>query len=400
MIETLLSREVEEFIRLHESDDPQKLLLKFRNVGGVPIKNVVDQIVGRKKAKEKFPSLYDNARIIYPHTVNLEQASSEKTAEFKTAIIKSLNLNDYRLAVDLTGGFGIDTFLFGKSFEHVFYVEPDVALSQIVKHNHAQLGQTNISYYETTAEEFLRKEDSYFDLVYIDPSRRKSDARKVFRFSDCEPDITKLTNLIFDRSDNLVIKASPLLDIQQGIKELKFVKHVYVVSLNNECKELLFVCQKNFNDEAMIEAVNIEKEQVESFRFHISNEKILTSVLNEPLTYLYEPNTSILKAGAFKSIAAGFGLMKLHPNTHLYTSEDMISSFPGKIFKIKTYTKADQKILKKYLPEMKANISLRNYPMTVAELKKKANVIEGGEKYLIGFSGMKKKYLVIADRIS
>ncbi|HEX5170255.1 MAG TPA: SAM-dependent methyltransferase, partial [Cyclobacteriaceae bacterium] len=321
---------------------------------------------------------------------NLEQASSEKAAEFKTAIIKSLNLNDYRLAVDLTGGFGIDTFLFGKSFDHVFHVEPDVALSQIVRHNHAQLGQTNISYYETNAEEFLRKEEGlHFDLVYIDPSRRKSDARKVFRFSDCEPDVTKLTNIIFDRSDNLVIKASPLLDIQQGIKELKFVKYVYVVSLDNECKELLFVCQKNFNDEAVIEAINIEKEQVESFRFHISNEKLLTSVFSEPLTYLYEPNTSILKAGAFKSIAARFGLMKLHPNTHFYTSKDMISSFPGKIFKIKTYTKADQKILKKHLPEMKANISLRNYPMTVAELKKKANLIEGGEKYL-----------VIAERIS
>lgn len=397
MIEKILSKEIQQFVRSHGWDDEHKLLLKYRKVGDLPISMVVDQIVGKRKAKDKLPTFYQTEGIVYPPPVNIEQSSSEATAKFKSSIFETIV--DKHRAVDLTGGLGIDTLFLSKVFDQVSYIEPDEYLLEIAKHNHVLLGQQNISYYKTTAEEFLQKNRSEVDLVYIDPSRRQPHSKKAFRFGECEPDITALIGQIFQQSNLLLIKASPLMDIQQGIRELKDVKSVFVVSVNNDAKELLFLCEKGFHDEPAIEAINIKGDVLESFSFYLSHEKVLAVRLGDPSDYLYEPNASILKAGAFKSIAVKFDLSKLDPNTHLYTTNKFITSFPGKIFKVEMYTKPDKKSIEGHLPDMKANIVVRNYPLSTTELKKKIKLSDGGDKYLVGFSSGRKKHLAVAVRV-
>ena len=399
MLEELITNEVQNFISIHERSDVHELLFRYKAICNLPASIVIDQISGKRKAKEKFPTFYATKGIIYPPSTNVEQSSSEVTAGYKVEILKSLNIKSYKTLVDLTGGFGIDTFQFSKLFEKIIYVEPNTSLLEIARHNHKTLGQVNIQYINISGEEFLEK-DNHADIVYIDPSRRNLKSGKIFRFADCEPNVIELQHIIFSRSALIFIKASPLLDIQRGIKELRFVKKVIVVSVNNECKELLFLCEKNYAGEVSIDAINLREEFVESFSFLFSKEKSLVISFSDPLDYLYEPNTSILKGGAFKNIAHKYGLLKIHPSTHLYTSGQIIPHFPGRIFKIESMAKSDKKSLKTHFPEMKANIILRNYPLSVDELKKKTKLIEGGKKYLIGFSGVKNKYLAVCDRIT
>jgi len=244
MLEELITNEVQNFISVHERSDVHELLLRHKTICNLPASIVIDQISGKRRAKEKLPTFYATNGIIYPPSINVEQSSSEATARYKVEIVKSLNLKSYRLLVDLTGGFGVDTLYFSKLFEKVTYVEPNTSLLEIARHNHQSFGQSNIKYLNVPAEDFLKGNDSA-DLVYIDPSRRNQKSGKVFRFTDCEPNVRQLQDIIFSRSALIFIKASPLLDVQQGIKELKFVRKVIVVSVNNECKELLFLCERN-----------------------------------------------------------------------------------------------------------------------------------------------------------
>jgi 16S rRNA G966 N2-methylase RsmD len=399
MIEKILSDEVQRFIRAHETDDVQDLLFRHREIGGVPIGNVIDQIVGRRKAKQKLPGFCANSEVVFPPSANLEQSSSEKTASFKTEILKSHPHVNFGQAIDLTAGFGVDSFYLSMIYDKVLCVEPDVNIMEIARHNHCALGRNNISYYPGTSEDFLSQNESNVDLFYIDPSRRRSTLKKAVRFKDCAPDVTKLANAIFQRSNLLLIKASPLMDIQQGINDLRFVKTVYVISVDNECKELLFLCEKNFGAEPCIKPINLTGDEIHSLSFRISEEKELTIGPAEMSDYLYEPNASILKAGAFKIIAHRFQLKKVHPNTHLYTSEYFLPTFPGKVFKVEAETKPERKFLQVLLPEMKANVILRNYPARIADFRRNTGLKDGGEKYLIGFTGIRKKHLVIASRL-
>ena len=201
-------------------------------------------------------------------------------------------------------------------------------------------------------------------------------------------------------SSKILIKTSPLLDIQQGLSELKNVSHVYVVAIKNEVKELLFLCEKDFNEEPIIEAVNLfENKGPEILSFHTSDEKSTDISFGDPKRYLYEPNASILKAGAFKTVCKNFALLKVHPNTHLYTSDSLISNFPGRVFEIEAFVKPVKKDLLNYFPEGKANITTRNYPLSPEQLKKKTGLKDGGDKFLIGFSGEGKKFLVVGVRL-
>jgi hypothetical protein len=401
LLSDLLSPDVQAFIHQHENDDVKQLVLKHKLVHGVPSNTIADQINGRRKAKEKLPTFYQTTGIVYPRGVNVEQCSSQQTAEYKASIFsqKNAGLKNKRL-VDLTGGFGIDSFFFSRVFKTIQYVEPDESLLEISKHNHQQLGVENVLYHNTTAEKFLSSPEHTFDFAYIDPSRRAAGNQKVYSLHDCEPNIVDLQNVLFAKADCLLVKVSPLLDIQQGLKELKFVRQVFVVSVDNECKEVLFLCSKNFASEPEIVAVNIlPGNRIDSFSFLFSNERSVEASFSEPLSYLYEPNASILKAGAFKTIGNELRIAKLHPSTHLYTADHLIEKFPGRIFKVEAFAKADPKTLKEFFPEGKANITTRNYPLSVEELKKKTGLKDGGDKFLIGFSGMKSKSLAVAVRV-
>ncbi len=390
------------FIEEHQQDDPNDLRLKYRTIFDVPANIVVDQILGRKKTKEKLPTWCNAKRVVYPPSLNLEQSSSERTALQKLKLFKEVanfDLGRARL-VDLTGGFGVDSFFFSQVVKEVRFVEPNDNLLEIAKHNHHVLGATNLNYYNSTAEKFLDSLSSTmkFEMFYVDPSRRSKAGQKVFSLGQCEPDLIRLQPKIWQFTDNLLIKTSPLLDIKLGLKELRNVKKVHVISVHNECKEVLFYCEKNFMSEPSIAAINLNDDE-HSFSFSFSDEEKAEVQYDDPRAYLYEPNASILKAGAFKSICARFGVYKLHPNTHIYTSDRPVHNFPGKVFQVEAFVKSSAKELMNFFESSRANILTRNYPLSVDALRKKTRLKEGGKKFLIGCSGVGRKFLIVANKL-
>jgi hypothetical protein len=386
-----LSTEAIQFIRENENADTSVLLLKSKSICGLPASFIVDQIFGRKKAKAKLPSLYHNELIIFPPSLNLEQSSSELTAKFKLQLLAAL-LAKTDSAVDLTGGFGVDTISLRNLFKEFHYVEPQNDLLQIVQFNCQQLHIDNVKFNHTTAEKFIAETKSSFDAIYIDPSRRLAD-KKVVSFKECSPDITGLQNVLFQKSELLLIKAAPMLDIKQGLRDLSYVFKVIVLSVKNDCKEILFICKKGVDATPMLTAVNLDSNQSE-FSFTFPEEESTASDFSACKKYLFEPNSSILKAGAFKAIGKRFGLPKLHIHTHLYTSDNLIHDFPGRVFEIINEIKLDKKQVRDAFPEGKANVVTRNYPLSPDELKKKLGLQDGGELYLIGLTDIKKKVLV------
>lgn len=401
-VQELLQPNVQKFIRDHENDDARKIALQGTLIEGVSPALLATQITALKKAKEKFPFLYGRSDILYPPSINLEQASSEVTAKYKRRLLGELFSNHIHkpgAGVDLTGGFGIDSLFLSQLFGEFHYVEPSAELLAIASHNHGQVGGRNIRYHQATAEAFLEKFDRHVDLIYADPSRRE-DGKKVFRLSESSPDICALQNLILQKAEYLLVKASPLLDIKHGIEDLPRTQKVFVVAVDNEVKEVLFLCHKKSTIEPGVVAINLSTKGRESlFRFDYALEASSKSVYSDPETFLYEPNAAILKAGAFKCLAAAFQLKKIHPHTHLYTHQQLLSEFPGRVFKIGAFVKSDRKEIASFFPGKKANVITRNYPLGAEALKKKLNLTDGGDEYLIAFTGREKKFLTVASRL-
>jgi len=391
---SLLAPEIQEYIRQHEHADEKALVLKHKTILNVPAASIAEQIRGRRKAKDKIPSYYSETGILYPPGLNLEQSSSEETALFKSDLMPA----NCQAGADLTGGFGIDSLFLSRRATKWYYVEPNAELLTIARHNHVLLGASNIEHVKATAEQFLENHAAKLDFVFIDPSRRSASQQKTYRLSETEPDITKLQNTVFDKANTLLIKASPWLDIRQGLAELNDVKDVFVVSTANECKEILFLCRKGHFEEPQIITINLTTASTQEFVFTFSQEKNQQIANADPGKYLYEPNASILKAGAFKTVAAQFNLSKISGNTHLYTGE-LVLEFPGRVFEVSAYIKSDAKTVHQHIKSGKANVLTRNYPLSPEELKKKLKLNDGGEDYLIAFSGTKEKYLAIAKRL-
>lgn len=399
LIKKLLSDDVQSFIKDHHSADPNEILLKHRSVSGLPVSIVVDQLIGRRKAQERLPIWHRQDTIVYPPALNVEQASSERAACLKVEFLQH-KIGDLssKTLLDLTGGFGVDSYFFSRIFKTVFFVEPNSALLEISAHNHGVLGSSNIQYYNTSAERFLDSPPSEsFDVIFIDPSRRITGDKKVFSLTQCEPNVVALQQKILKHASYFLLKASPLLDIQVGLKELRFVKEVVISSIQNECKELLFFCEQDFKSEPVITTIN-ENGRDANFSFLLSEERATEACYSDPLEYLYEPNASLLKAGAFKILSVNFDLPKLHPNTHLLTSSSFNKQFPGRVFQIESIV-SDPKKLTDHFEDGKANVFTRNYPLTVNEIRKKYGLKDGGDKYLIGCSGTTRKFLLVARRI-
>jgi hypothetical protein len=399
-IARLSAPSTQQFIRDHAFADEKTLILANKEIESLPAALVAAQIAGRRKAKDKLPLLYSTSGIVYPPASNLEQSSSEATARFKSDILNDLLTPAAATGADITGGLGVDTFFFSQVLKEVVYVERDEVLLQIATHNHRILGSINITYYAETAEDFIAESNRSFNFIYIDPSRKTTSGKKIVTLENSEPDIVKLQVQLFEKAPLLLVKASPLLDIQAGIQQLTHVKKVYVVSVNNECKEVLFLCERKFSGVPQIEAVNLsEGRPAETFMFSLDEERSLQSEFSDPLRYLYEPNASILKAGAFKTVGNRFGISKIQVNTHLYTADKLIEEFPGRRFIIEELVKPELSVLKKFFPQGKANVTTRNYPLTAEALKKKSGLKDGGEAFLIGFSGRQKKFLAVAKRV-
>lgn len=400
MITGLSHGPVQQYILDQENKDLKDLVLKHKVILGIPTAKIVEQIATRRKAKDKLPLYYNTPGVIFPPPSNFEQTSSEATALYKSEIISQLIRPEEGNGADLTGGFGVDAFFLSKKFKKIHCIEPQTPLLEIARHNHQLLGASNIEYHATTAEEFLETTNESFDFIYADPSRRTAEKKKVHALESAQPDIIKLRKAILSKTSVMIVKASPLLDIQAGMAQLSCAKKVLVISVANECKELLFICEKDFNGVTTIEAINISDGLAsQSFEFSFTEEREQLISFSDPLTYLYEPNASILKAGAFKLVASRFDLRKIAINTHLYTSDQLVENFPGKKFLVEALVKPDAAALKKFFTDGKANVTTRNYPLSTEALKNQTGLKDGGEKFLIGFSGAKKKFLAVAQRI-
>ena len=384
-------KEIQDFINRQLHSTAADLILHASKYPEWDMKAIAQQLVGKQIAKKKLPSWFKNEAILYPVRLSMEQCSSESTARYKAQILNSGN------GIDLTGGFGIDTYFLAQNAESVIYCERNADLAEIVSSNFKAFNQTNCEVYTGDGVDYLQKLDK-LDWIFIDPARRKQ-CERVFRLEDCEPNVIDLKELFFEKANQILIKTAPLLDIQQTLRDLESVKEVHILSVNNDCKEVLYLLEKNCTQEAKLVCVNLKKDTTEQFIFSFSKERIAEVLLSQPLTYLYEPNASVLKAGAFKSIANKLGIFKLHQHSHLYTSINVVENFPGRTFKIKSVVNADKKSLSKH-SSGKANLACRNFPQKIDLLKKKLKLKDGGEDYIFATTLMNgKPKLILCEKV-
>ncbi len=372
MNQNILNTETQDFITKNLKSDIAKLLFKGSPFKDISIKEIVEQIESKSKSNSKLPKWFESKNIYYPNKLNIEQTSSEITANYKAKLLSGNTI------IDLTGGFGVDCFAFSTIFKEVTHCEINNELSAIVKHNFKVLNTKNITTIAIDGLAYLKTQKE-FDWIYIDPSRRNDIKGKVFLLNDCLPNIPENLDLLFKHSKNILIKASPLLDITSAINELKFVKEVHIIAVQNEVKELLFVLDKLYKGCITIKTVNLTKHPEEHFEAIFKD--TLKATYSEPQTYLYEPNSAILKAGLFNEVSVELSVSKLNINSHLYTSSTL-QTFPGRSFKVLQQTSYNLKALKKILPSKKANITTRNFPETVAQIRKKTKLKDGGDTYL------------------
>lgn len=374
----------QKYIRTHLTDDVRALLLRAQPAD-LDIRKVAAQIVARQKAQEKLPTWFANDELIFPPALSVEQASSEQTANYKASLASGKRL------FDLTGGMGVDTWAFAKRVEQVVYVERNAELAQLAAHNFPLLGISNVTVKTGNGLALLMAKETTADLadwIYLDPHRRDSSGGKVVRLEDCEPDVSQPCTLkmLFSKTNRILLKASPLLDIHLAIRQLMgTVASVHVVAVQGEVKEVLFVLENQSinKEEIKFNTVNLANNTAMCLNFCWDEEPAANVSLGDPQTYIYEPNASVLKAGAFRLAGARFGLKKLAPHSHLYTNDDVQWDFPGRIFSVLQVIKPDAKTLKTIIPDLKANLTVRNFPQTVAELRKKLSLREGGDIYIL-----------------
>jgi hypothetical protein len=370
--------------------EPSRLMLQAHRYPNLPVALLVQQIQARQKARYKLPTWYRHPEIRYPANLSVEQASSETTAAYKAGLVAGDTL------VDLTGGFGIDSYFFARHFQQVCYVERQPDLSQVAQYNAGVLGITNIRFYTGEAPAFLDTFPGPAAVIYLDPARRDAGNKKVHLLEDCEPDILQLLPLLLSKSRLVLLKTSPMLDIHLAVQQLGQVQQVHVVAADNECKEVLYLLGSPAPAFPLLKAVNLlGNGQQQAFTFDQQTEEQATVVYGLPQRFIYEPHAAILKAGGFKSLAVHYGLTKLHRNSHLYTSETLVADFPGRIFRCLATCRYHKKELLAHLPEKKANITVRNFPDTVAQIRLKTSLQEGGSKYLLATTDMQQKPIIL-----
>ncbi|MDO6812367.1 class I SAM-dependent methyltransferase [Tenacibaculum soleae] len=387
MNQHILHKEVQDFITTNLNSDITKLILKGSPFNNISIQELSNQIISKQKSKNKLPNWFNTQNVYYPPKISIEQTSSEITANYKS------NLVSGDAIIDITGGFGIDAFYFAKKFKNVIHSEINDELSKIVAHNYQQLKVNNIQTVASDGLEFLKNTNQKFDCIYIDPSRRDDIKGKVFLLKDCLPNVPENIDFLFTKSANILIKNSPMLDITATINELKFVKEIHIIAVNNEVKELLFLLKKEYKGTVNVNTVNLLKDKIQEFNFILKNNSDLK--YNSPQKFIYEPNAAILKSGGFNQITKQYNVGKLHQHSHLYTSEEIIENFPGRIFKIDAVFSYNKKQLKKELAIDKANITTRNFPKTVAQIRKETKLKDGGNIYLFFTKNLDEKLIVL-----
>jgi 16S rRNA G966 N2-methylase RsmD len=348
---------------------PDEFSLKFSGkLEPELLRQVARQIHYQKILQHKVPSWGENT--IAPPSLNIEQSSSEATAKFKASLLEG------KSGIDLSGGMGVDSYFLSEKCESFIHNEPNTTLSRIVQHNFSILGKHNVRFTQKKAEEFPLEE---VDFIYLDPSRRDADLKKVFLPEDCSPNLPQLREKLLQYAPVILVKYAPMLDIKKAMEDLETVSEVWVLADKNEVKELIFKLERKPSDSPLIHAVNLGQSP---FTFTFAEESQAVIEYTSPKIYLYEPNASIMKSGAFQTVAARYNLGKLAKNSHLYTSDILISDFPGRVLEIEEVTNFDKKRLKNRFPNQKAHVIVRNFPEKPEEIKKKMGWKDGGEHFV------------------
>lgn len=392
MFNKLLRSDIQQFIAQNLHSDVAQLALKPNPFPEVDWSLILQQIQARQKSEKKLPTWFATPNVLYPTKLSIEQCSSEILAKHKSKAINGKKI------IDLTGGFGVDTYYFAQTFEKVIHAEINTDLCQIVAHNAKQLNLKNLEVKSGDGREILTQINQQFDWIYIDPARRDQQQKKVFRLSDCTPNVVDLLDDYFAFSDKILIKTAPLLDISQGLKDLPFVEKIEIVSLQNEVRELLWYINKNNTQKPKIVATDYSTDE-KSIQLSLPIDDDTTTKYSNPLQFLYEPSPALMKSGNFNYISRYFDVEKLDQNAHLYTSTTL-KDFWGRRFKVLETLPFSKKTMKNWTNQ-KANISCRNFPMKPEEIKKKFKIKDGGDQYLF-FSTTdngNKKLIIITEKI-
>lgn len=393
-------QETLDFISNHRNDDVRNLALQASRYPNVDMPFAIDQIAGYQTALQKLPTYAQTAGIYYPHHLSMEQCSSEQTARHKAEIIANILSNKDSFA-DLTAGFGIDFSFIAPLFKQSTAIERQEYLCEIQQHNHPLLGLEHTQVLNTDAARYLENMKPV-DWIFLDPARRDAHGGKVVAITDCEPNVAEWEDLLLEKANYVMVKLSPMLDITLAVRTLKHVREVHVVAVNNECKELLFILDKNIHsiENIQLEATNLTVQGNQTFRFTLLEEIASTVTYSDNIQqYLYEPNSALIKSGAFRAVAHQFQLQKLHPNSHLYTSNQNVPEFPGRCFTVESVSGFGKKDMKLFLQGLtQANLSVRNFPTSVADLRKRLKLKDGGDVYLFATTLKESEKVLIKCR--
>lgn len=390
----LLNKEVQNWIKENYKRDIPSLVLKGSPFENISVQELAEQLLSKKKAEKKLPTWFGTDCVIFPKPLSIEQTSSEKTAHYKASIVSGESL------LDLTLGFGVDTFYFSKKVKQLTAVEKQQDLAEKVAHNFKLFGIKNVLIKKISSEEFLEQNKQMFNWIYLDPARRDERKNKVFKLSDCEPNILALKAKLFRVSKNIMIKTSPMLDITQGLIELENVKEIHVVCLNNEVKELLWVLSNEYNNEKPTIKIVELKEGTAFISEHQHGVDSVSLTFSNPLDYIYQPHVGFLKTGFADVMAKEYNLNKMEVNTQLYTSNTLVKNYKGRVFKTKLISLYNKKDVSKRHSKKQYHVVSKNFPLSADELKKTIKLNGGGEDYLIFFKGLNnKKYVVESHRV-
>lgn len=386
MFDAYLSTVVQNYITQKSTESLEKVAFQKHPFPDLDKVFLMQQIEGKQKVKQKLPTWFDATKILYPTKLSIEQTSSETTAAYKASLVNSGTL------CDLSGGFGVDSYYFSKNCQSVVHCEIQPDLSAIVAHNNQILEAKNIVCKTGNSTDILNEYD-HFDTIYIDPARRSSTQQKIFLLKDCEPNVIDLLDFYFTKANTLLIKTSPILDLSAGIEALSNVVAIHIVAVQNEVKELLWVLKKEAKNSIQVITKNFKSETIETFAFD-SDSETEEIVYDLPKKYIYEPNAAVMKSSGFQDLATQYNLSKLHPHSHLFTA-DANKNFCGRVFEVQNtfvYQKKDMKLL---VENQKMNVAIRNFPETVAVLRKKWKIKEGGDLYAFFTTNMNGEKIVL-----
>jgi len=388
MNKNLLQKAVQTYINGNLNADVSRIALGKSPFAEVTSAELANQIAAKKKSEKKLPTWFKHENIVYPSTLSVEQTSSEETAAYKQQLVKGDSL------IDITAGFGVDSFYFSHKLSEVYSCEINIDLSAISSHNAKILGANNIRCLPVNGLEYLQGSEKTFGTIYLDPARRNTGG-KVFKLADCTPNVVRYLDFLLGKAERIIIKTSPLLDLQAGLTELKYVSEIHIVSVKNECKELLWIIDQNFIGEPKIicSTINTVVKQIELPLQDDRETNYLASEVHAG--YLYEPDAALMKSGAFNAIANHFALKKLDRQSHLYFSAELHTSFIGRIFEIEAVLAPNELKKEKVL---QGNVIVRNFPERAENLVKKLKIKPDKEIFYL-FTQVQQQYLAFKTKI-